>query len=84
MIVKPGYKTTEFLAAVVAAVVPWIAQWAGTLSPKWAAIVMGISTVGYQLSRGLTKLGAYMVTPPPVSSLPSPPTPPAATPPAAV
>ena len=75
---KPGYQTTELLAAVLASVAAWVAQWAGTLSPKWAAIVMGASTVGYQLSRGLTKLGAYMSTPPPVESLPTPPTPPAA------
>lgn len=81
---KQGLRTTEFWAAVLASVAGWIAQWAGTLSPKWAAIVMGISTVGYQLSRGLTKLGAYMVTPPAASSLPTPPTPPAAQPPAAV
>ena len=75
---KPGIRTTEFLAAVLASVAGWIANWAGTLSPKWAALVMGASVVGYQLSRGLTKLGAYMATPPPVQSLPSPPTPPAA------
>ena len=76
---KPGYQTTELLAAILASVAAWVAQWAGTLSPKWAAIVMGAATVGYQISRGLTKLGAYMATPPPVQSLPSPPTPPAAT-----
>lgn len=75
---KPGYQTTELLAAILASVAGWIANWAGTLSPKWAAIVMGASTVGYQLSRGLTKLGAYMSTPPAATSLPSPPTPPAA------
>lgn len=79
---KPGYTTTELLATFVAALVPWIAQWAGTLSPKWAAIVTGVEGAAYAISRGLTKLGAYMAAPPPVESLPSPPTPPAATPPA--
>ena len=75
---KPGYKTSELLATFLAALVPWIAQWAGTLNPKWAAIVTGIEGAAYAISRGLTKLGAYMATPPPVQSLPSPPTPPAA------
>ena len=77
---KPGIRTTEFAAAVLASVAAWVAQWAGTLPPKWAAIVMGLATVGYQLSRGLTKLGAYMVTPPAATSLSTPPTPPAAPP----
>lgn len=54
----PGYKTTELLAAVLSSVAGWVATWAGTLSPKWAAIVMAASSVGYSLSRGLTKLGA--------------------------
>ena len=76
---KPGLKTTELWAGVLASLAGWLLEWAGTLSPKWAAIVMGASTLGFQLSRGLTKLGAYMSTPPPVQSLPSPPTPPAAT-----
>lgn len=60
---KPGYKTTEFWAAALASVAGWVAQWAGTLSPKWAALVMGGATVGYQLSRGLTKLGALLAQP---------------------
>jgi hypothetical protein len=59
-VVKPGYKTTELLATVVAALVPWIAQWAGTLSPKYAAIVTGIEGAAYAISRGLTKAGAYL------------------------
>ena len=54
----PGYKTTELLAAVLSSVAGWVATWAGTLPPKWAAIVMAASSVGYSLSRGLTKLGA--------------------------
>ena len=78
MIPKPGYQTTELAAAVLASVAAWVANWAGTLNPKWAALVMAASSVGYSLSRGLTKLGAHMAVPPPLSSLPAPPTPPAA------
>ena len=76
MIPKPGYKTTELLAGVAASVAGWLLEWAGTLSPKYAAIVMGVSTFGYQLSRGLTKLGALMAQPT-VTTQPAPPPPPA-------
>lgn len=59
MIVKPGYKTTELLAAVLASASAWIAQWAGTLEPRWAAIVTAVAAGAYAVSRGLTKAGAY-------------------------
>jgi hypothetical protein len=78
MSVKPGYRTTELLAAVLASAAAWVANWAGTMSPRYAALVMGASTVGYQLSRGLTKLGAHLAagsTPAavPTSTQPTPP-----------
>lgn len=72
MIPKPGYQTTELLAAVLASVAGWVATWAGTLNPKWAAIVMCASSVGYSLSRGLTKLGAHMANPT-IHAVPEPP-----------
>lgn len=79
---KPGYQTTELLAAVIASVAGWVANWAGTLSPKWAALVMAASSVGYSISRGLTKLGSQravlpVVLPQTVTTTGTPPTPPA-------
>ena len=58
MIVKPGYKTTELLAAVVAAAASWLAAWDGTLPAKYAAIASAIVAGLYAISRGITKYGA--------------------------
>ena len=71
---KPGFKTTELWAGVIASVAGWLLEWAGTLPPRWAAIVMGISTLGFQLSRGLAKLGALMAVPVVTPTAPVPPT----------
>jgi len=60
MQVKPGYRTTELLVVVLVSVAGWLAEWAGTLAPKWAAIVMAISSGMYIFSRGLTKLGVAL------------------------
>lgn len=60
MIPKPGYKTTEALATVLAALGALVAALAGHLSPKYAAIAASVSTGCYAISRGLTKLGAYL------------------------
>jgi hypothetical protein len=58
MVVKPGYRTTEFWAAVLASVATWIAQWAGTLPPRYAAYVTALSAAAYAISRAITKHGA--------------------------
>lgn len=60
MTVKPGHKTTEALATVLVAVGVLAAALAGHLSPRWAAIASSVSVGAYSLSRGLTKLGAYI------------------------
>jgi len=83
MIVKPGYKTTEALATAAAAIGALAAALAGHLSPKWAATAASISVGAYSLSRGLTKLGAYLgaaklavpaaAAPPPPAAVPAPP-----------
>jgi hypothetical protein len=71
VIVKPGYKTTELLAAILASVSSWLFEWQGSLSPKYAAYVSAIAAAAYAISRGLTKLGAYLgaakATPPVVA-----------------
>lgn len=84
MIVKPGYKTTELLASVLAALAAWLSVWQDTLEPRWAALATGLVAGLYAVSRGLTKLGAYYgaakATPgvvAPVATAPVP-TPPAA------
>jgi hypothetical protein len=58
MIVKPGFKTTEFVVSVLAGVGSWLAAWDGTLSPKYAAIASAVAAGLYSLSRALTKYGA--------------------------
>jgi hypothetical protein len=76
MHLKPGYRTTELLAAVLASAAAWVANWAGTMSPRSAALVMAASTVGYQLSRGLAKLGAHLAAPQPAAPAAAVPPPP--------
>lgn len=84
MIVKPGYKTTEALIVVLAALASWVGHWAAATSTGTASRNTALVAVGYAVSRGLTKLGAYLgaakATPPVVSTnvAATPPTPPAA------
>lgn len=58
MIVKPGFKTTEMLVTVLASVGSWLAEWQGSLAPKWAALATTVSAAAYALSRAITKHGA--------------------------
>jgi hypothetical protein len=82
MIVKPGYKTTELLVTVLTGVGSWLAEWQGSLSPKWAAIATTVSAAAYALSRAITKHGVATSGKPVVSvpAVPAP-APPAAVPP---
>jgi hypothetical protein len=64
---NPGYKTTEFLVAVLTAVGALAAALTGNLAPRYAAIAASISTGAYALARGLAKFGA------PPASQPKPP-----------
>jgi hypothetical protein len=57
MIVKPGYKTSELIVTVLTGVGSWLAEWQGSLSPKWAALATTISAAAYALSRAITKHG---------------------------
>lgn len=60
MIPKPGYKTTELVATVLYDVAVLIAALTKNLSPHWAALGASAATGLYALSRGLTKLGAFL------------------------
>jgi len=56
-VVKVGYTTTEFWATVLTSVGAVAAQIAGFLPDPWGAVVAGISTAAYAISRGLAKQG---------------------------
>ncbi len=79
MIVKPGYKTTELLVTVLTGVGSWLAEWQGSLSPKWAALATTVSAAAYALSRAITKHGVA-ASGKPVVTVPAVPAPVAATP----
>jgi hypothetical protein len=57
MIVKPGFQTTEMLVTVLASVGSWLAEWQGSLQPKWAALATTVSAAAYALSRAIVKHG---------------------------
>ena len=57
MSVKPGYRTTELLVTVLTGLGSWLAEWQGSLSPKWAALATTVSAAAYALSRAITKHG---------------------------
>lgn len=60
MIPKPGYKTTELLVWALANAGTLIAALSNDLAPRYPAYTVAITTFGYQVSRGLTKLGAFL------------------------
>ncbi len=57
MIVKPGYFTTEFWGSLLASVGAWLAEWQGSLNPRYAAIATSVSFAAYAISRSITKHG---------------------------
>jgi hypothetical protein len=63
MLVKPGYKTSELLVTVLTGVGSWLAEWQGSLAPKWAALATTISAGCYAISRAITKHGAAAKAP---------------------
>jgi len=78
MIVKPGYKTTEFLVTVLVAVGSLAASLANELAPRYAAFASAISVAAYAISRSITKNGVAqspttVVTTQPVAPPPPPP-----------
>lgn len=75
---KPGYKTTELIAVVLVSAGALIASLADKLDPRYAAFASAISAGCYAIGRGIAKAGATMGD---VPTAPSPPNPPAVTPP---
>lgn len=61
-IVRRGYKTTEFMLAVltVLGVVATALVNSKALPPEWAAGVSAAIVVGYAVSRAIVKLGGYL------------------------
>lgn len=53
---KAGYKTTEFWITLLSIIGLVTSSAAASLSPKYAAIGVAISTAAYAISRGLAKL----------------------------
>ena len=53
---KAGYKTTEFWITMLSIVGLVASSVAASLSPRYAAIGVAISTAAYAISRGLAKL----------------------------
>lgn len=55
-VLKPGYKTTEFLVAALTIVGLVVASAATSLPPRYAAIGSAVSAAAYSIARGLAKL----------------------------
>jgi EamA domain-containing membrane protein RarD len=60
---KPGIKTSEFLAALLYVLGTLVASLTDKLDPKWAAIGSAIVVGLYGLARGLAKVPATPVLP---------------------
>jgi hypothetical protein len=60
---KPGWRTTEFVVTVLVSVGAVVAAFADALTPRYAAIASAVSVAAYAIARGLAKNGA---TRPPV------------------
>lgn len=52
---KNGWKTTEFWVSILTTIGAASASLSGLLDPKYAAIVAGVSSVAYSISRAITK-----------------------------
>lgn len=54
-IMKPGWKTTEFVITCVTIVATTAAALEKFLEPQWAAVAAALSSMAYSVSRGLAK-----------------------------
>jgi hypothetical protein len=64
---KPGYKTTEFLLTLATNVGVLAASLAEHLSPRYAAIASAVSVAAYALGRSIAKAGTNVAKPPPTT-----------------
>lgn len=53
---RKGVKTTEFWISVLTIIGSTAASFEGMLDPKYAAVVAGISSVAYTISRAISKM----------------------------
>jgi len=61
---KPGYKTTEFLITLLTDVGLIVSAAAGVLPHRYAAIGAVVAQAAYAIARGLAKLSPPVVAPP--------------------
>lgn len=64
LVLKTGYKTTEFLLVVANCIGVLAAALASALTPRYAAIASSISVGAYAVGRGLAKLGLLLASRP--------------------
>ena len=67
IVLKPGYKTTEFWVTTLASVAALIAALADKLPPRYAVFASMASQGAYALSRGIAKFGVLLHTAPPTT-----------------
>lgn len=53
---KPGYKTTEFWAALLVSLGTVVTAAAGVLPAKYAAVASAVAAAAYAIARGLAKV----------------------------
>ena len=63
MNIKPGYKTTEFIVAVLTIIGEVVASAANWLPARYAAIAAAVSAAAYALSRGMAKTPVIVAGP---------------------
>jgi len=54
---RTGFRTSEFLVTIAAAVAAILAQAAGFVPEPWGTVCAAASTAAYAISRGLAKSG---------------------------
>lgn len=57
---KPGVKTSEFLAVLLFSIGALASSIADQLAPRYAAIGIGVAAAAYAISRGIAKHGALV------------------------
>lgn len=66
---KPGVKSSEFVAVLIFAIGALASSLADQLQPKWAAIAISVATAAYAVSRGIAKHGAALASVPPTAQV---------------
>ncbi|MBP9706775.1 MAG: hypothetical protein KBD78_03975 [Oligoflexales bacterium] len=64
---KNGLKTTEFWVTILTTIGAASASLSGVLDPKYAAIVAGIGSLAYSISRTIAKFSGHLEIDPKMS-----------------